>query len=206
MCKFSLLTVGVFVALTPVIEAQQNNSNVPDAPTPQTATPPATIYTPPTQGERLRLYVKSTYGLASIVEAGVRGGLDQALDRPSEWPEGGQGYADRFGSAMGEIAVRNTTEYVVADLFREDLRRAPCGSPCTHSAFLRALQDTFTARKGQDGHRSISVARLAGPITASAVAKEAWYPSGYSNSEIPTEAGANYLSQFVRNLIWELHH
>jgi hypothetical protein len=56
------------------------------------------------------------------VEAGVRGGIDQALDRPSEWPEGGQGYADRFGSAIGEIAIRGTTEYLIADIFKKDLR------------------------------------------------------------------------------------
>jgi hypothetical protein len=206
MRKPPLLMIGAFVAFAPVIQAQQGTSSVPDAPTPQTAAPAPLHYTPPIQGERLRLYVKSTYGLASIIEAGVRGGLDQALDRPNQWPEGGQGYADRFGSAMGEIAVLDTTEYVAADLFREDLRRTPCRSPCAHSAFMRALQDTFTAKKGQDGHPSISVARLAGPITASAVAKEAWYPSGYPDSEIAKDAGANYLSQFVRNLIWELRH
>jgi len=146
-------------------------------------------YSPPTQAERLKTYFKQTYSISSLLEAGVHGGIDQARDKPSEWPEGAQGYAERFGSAMGQIAVRNSTEYVVGDIFREDLRFIPCASPCSESKVKRALENTFTARRGEDGHRSFSVARLAGPIAGGAVAKNAWYPAGYGTSEVVRQAG-----------------
>jgi hypothetical protein len=200
------LSVGTLCLTTLPCVAQQSAATMPDAPKPQVMAQASLVYRPPTQRERFRYYVRHTYGIASVIEAGVRGGIDQAVDRPSEWPEGAQGYGDRFGSAMGEIALRGTTEYVFSDLFREDLRRTPCGSSCTDSAFTRAFEDTFTARKGEDGHRAFSVARLLGPISAGAVAKEAWYPSGYSSKSVVGEVGVNYGFTFIRSYLRELVH
>jgi hypothetical protein len=186
--------------------AQQTLPDAPSASASAAPAPASPIYSPPTQGERFKAYVKHTYSITSVIEAGVRGGIDQARDKPSEWPEGAQGYADRFGSAMGQIAVRNTTEYIVADLFREDIRFIPCQSPCAESKFKRALEDTFTARRGDDGHHAFSIARLSGPIVGAAVAKDTWYPAGYGGSEIVRQAGLSYAFVFIHNLIRELAH
>ena len=171
-----------------------------DAPPP---TPePSLAYTPPTQAERLQTYLRHTFSIASVLEAGARAGIDQARNVPGEWPQGAEGYAERFGSAFGSIAVRGTTEYLIADLFREDLRRSPCGSKCTTSAFKRAFDDTFTARKGDDGHRTFSVARLLGPVSAGVVVG-AWRPD-FGRRDIPREIGLNYGFAFVRNLIRDM--
>lgn len=198
------LTVGTLCLTALSCLAQQSATSMPDVPKPQVTAQGSPICRSPTQRERFRYYVRRTYGIASVIEAGVRGGIDQAVDRPSQWPAGAQGYGERFGSAMGEIALRGTTEYVFSDLFREDLRRTPCDSSCTGSAFSRALEDTFTARKGEDGHRAFSVARLLGPISAGAVAKEAWYPSGYSSKSVVGEVGINYGFAFIRSYLREL--
>ncbi len=186
--------------------AQQAPSDIPDDPKPSLSIGKLAgpSYAPPTQSERFKAYLRQTYGIRSFVEAGVRGGIDQASDRPSEWPEGALGYADRFGSAMGKIAIRGTTEYVIADIFREDLRRLPCSSPCSKSAFKRALEDTFTARKGEDGHRSLSVARLVGPFSGSSVAVNTWYPSTSGRSETVRDVAGTFGYVFARNLIREL--
>jgi hypothetical protein len=198
-----LSAVGLFPFTCP---AQQAPPSLPDAPKPSQPAyrPTSPSYSPPTQNQRFKAYLHSTYGIPSIVEAGVRGGIDQARDHPSEWPEGGQGYADRFGSAMGEIAIRGTTEYLFADIFREDLRHQRCDSPCSDSVFKRALEDTFTARKGEDGHRAFSVARLVGPISGSAVAVNTWYPATSGKSETVRQVGTHFGFVFGRNLIREL--
>jgi len=161
------------------------------------------IYTPPTQSERFKMYLKHTYGVSSVIEAAVRGGIEQKREEPSEWPQDGQGYLDRFGSSMGQIAIRGTTSYVLADLFKEDLRRC---STCTNSKFKAALEDTFMARKGEDGHEALSVARIVAPWSGSAVAIETWYPSGYGGAEIARQASLSYGFQFLRNYIRELTH
>lgn len=178
----------------------------PDAPSSISTKHDQWDYSPPTQKERFKTYLSHTFGIYSVVEAAARGGIDQARDAPSQWPQGGQGYADRLGSAMGQIAIRGTTEYLVSDLLREDNRRVPCGPSCPESKFKRALEDTFTARKGDDGHRVFSVARFSGPIVAGTVSTTTWYPSGYRKSELLRQTGANYAFSFIRNYIRELTH
>jgi hypothetical protein len=105
---------------------------------------------------------------------------------------------------MGEIAVRGTTEYVVADAFREDLRVVRCARPCSASALHRALEDTITAKKGSDGRRAFSIARLVGPVAGALVATSVWYPSGYTGSEAGREIGISYAFSFLRNYLREL--
>ncbi len=206
MKRLLALSLGALYLTTASCLAQQSTADIPNAPKPQVTAQASLIYRPPTQGQRFRNYVKHTYGIASVIEAGVRGGIDQGLDRPSQWPEGAQGYADRFGSAMGEIAVRGTTEYVFSDLFREDLRRISCDASCSGSALTRAFDDTFTARKGADGHRAFSVARFLGPIAAGVVKRETWYPGGYSDKNIVGDVGVNYGFTFIRSYLLELVH
>lgn len=48
----------------------------------------------------IKAYIKRTYGIEPLVEGAIRGAVEQARDEPSQWPQDGQGYADRFGSAM----------------------------------------------------------------------------------------------------------
>jgi len=206
MKKYAIYLLGVLGLLPLTCAAQQAPPDIPDAPKPSHSalTSAPFLYSPPTQRERFKNYLRHTYGITSIVEAGVRGGIEQATDNPSEWPQGAQGYADRFGSAMGQIAIRGTTEYVFSDLFREDLRYLPCPSPCADSAFKRALEDTFTARKGEDGHHAFSVARILGPISGSVVAVNTWYPGGTAKSESVRETARTFGFVFARNLIHEL--
>jgi hypothetical protein len=105
---------------------------------------------------------------------------------------------------MGEIAVRGTTEYVLADLFKEDIRVRPCG--CSDSAFVSALADTFTAPRGEDGHRTVSIAKLLGPVAGGTVANYTWYPADSPRKEVGTEVGLNYGFVFLTNLVRESFH
>jgi hypothetical protein len=196
------LLLGALAPMRLVCFAQQPSTQVPDTPTSTDTKPVTPGYTPPTQGERFKSYLAQTYGLRSIFEAGVHAGIGQARDNPSQWPEGAQGYADRYGSAMGEIAVRGTTEYVLADLLREDLRRVHCSSPCEESRFEIAFENTFLARKGDDGHEAFSVARFISPFSGSAVAVNTWYPSGAGRADIAKEAVVQFGLRYIRNLIF----
>ena len=204
--KSCVLFAIVTIACCPFFcSGQQASSSLPDAPSiTVTKNTVAAQYIPPTQRERFKAYVGHTYGITSFVEAGVRAGIEQARGNPSQWDDGGSGYAERFGSAVGERAVRGTTEYLVADIFREDLRYQRCSSPCAESPFKSAFEDTFTARKGEDGHRAFSVARIVGPISGSVVAVNTWYPSGSGKSESVRQIGLTYGLTYTRNLIHEL--
>jgi hypothetical protein len=198
----TILFPGI-LAVAPLLCAQQPATAGPDTAAVSVSTPALPAYTPPTEAEKFRAYLRPTYGPGSILEAGVRGGIDQARGVPSQWPEGAEGYAERLGSAMGEIAVRGTTEYGFGEIFKEDLRRLPCGPNCSTSKFTLALEDTFTARKGSDGHLAFSVARILGPISGGLVAST-WRPGGFGRRNVAKEISLNYGLVFARNLIREL--
>lgn len=206
MRKAALIAICVFALSASSCICQQTPTDVPNAPAPQISHPSTPIYLPPTQQERLHDYIRHTWSVYSIVEAGVRAGIDQAIDNPSQWPQGAEGFADRYGSAFGEIVVRGTAEYVIADAFREDIRILPCGHPCPDSALTRAAEDTFTARKGDDGHRAFSFARFLGPIAGGVVPSETWLPGSHSGRDVAREVGVNYGFNFIRNYFRELSH
>lgn len=202
MRKFAVLLFGAFSS-TSFACAQQAPSPVPDAPAIPINRPADHRYSPPSQGERFRFYVHHTYSFTSLVEASAHAGISQARGNPSEWPQGAEGYGDHFGSAFGEIVVRGTTEYALADLVREDLRRARCSQPCSESVFKLAFEDSFMARRGADGHEALSVARIVGPFGGGAVATNVWYPAGSGHSDIPREAGLQFALIYVRNILRE---
>jgi len=181
--------------------AQQAPSS-PDPGNTAAASRPAPAYTPPTHAERFQTYLRHTYGVGSFFEAAARAGIDQALNRPSQWPQGAEGYAERFGSAMGLIAVRGTTDYALGELFKEDLRWTRRDPHC--SPFKAAFEDTFTARKGVDGHRAVSVARLIGPISGTLVAST-WRPGGFGGRRDTVGGiGITYGLVYIRNLFREV--
>jgi hypothetical protein len=205
MTRFAALLLSAAVLLPLACEAQQKASSLPDAPDPIQSDHKSVnlTYSPPTQKQRFKTYIRHTYSLTSLVEAGVRGGIEQARDNPSQWPEGAEGYGERYGSAMGKIIVRGTTDYLVADLFREDLRYVRCVSPCPKSKFKLALEDSFLARKGENGHEALSVAHLVGPFSGELVANNTWYPGGLGRLETVRGAALTYGLVYVRNLIRE---
>jgi hypothetical protein len=202
MKQFAFLLLGA-LAIAPFAGAQQAPSASPDPGRDSEATPASASYTRPTQSDRFKTYLQHTYGLGSLLEAGVRAGINQARDNPSQWPEGARGYGERFGSAVGEIAVRGTTAYLVSDAFKEDLRFRPCHGCSIESKFRAALEDTFTARKGDDGHTAFSVARLVAPVSGSLVA-QTWMPSGHVRDETAKGIALTFGLVFGRNLVRQL--
>jgi hypothetical protein len=199
-------TTLIFSAIASVglLSAQTVRPSSPGAGGGAVATHPTLSYTPPTQAERFQTYLRHTYGIASILEAGVRAGIDQGLHRPSQWQEGAKGYAERFGSSMGLHAVRGTTTYAVGALLHEDLRYVRCTSGCSAGGkFKAAFENTFAARKGSDGHEAFSFARLIGPVSGGLVAST-WRPDGFRRGQVVREIGFTYGLHLMRNLVWEL--
>ncbi len=197
------LLASVFASSHVAAMAQQASSNVPNRPVESVGHIASPIYSPPTQSERFKAYARQTYGPASIFEAAAHSGINQARDQPSEWPQGAEGYGDRLGSAAGEIITRETTEYMVADLLREDIRRIPC-RPSTESKFKLAFEDSFLARRGDDGHRSLSAARLIGPFSGNIVASNTWYPACTTRAEKARGIGLTFGLVYVRSLMREI--
>jgi len=145
-----------------------------------TATPqPDLTYMRPPQATKLRNYLFDAFGPYPIVGAGVAGGINQMQNTPPEWRQGAEGYSKRFGSDFGIAAVTTTTRYALSEAFHEDTLYYRCECKGVFRRLSHAVISTFTARRGDDGHRVFSFPDLVAPYAGTMTAVYGWYPSRY---------------------------
>ena len=175
-----------FVALTlaamPVLLRPQ--ALVPsEAPTVTTGiTPHETLdstYVLPTERTKVNNYVFDTYGPYPIVGAGVAAGINQWTNSPPEWGQGAEGFGKRFGSDFTIAAIDTTARYGLAEAFREDTLYYRCECSGLFPRLRYAVISTFTARRGEDGHRVFSFSALVAPYAGSMTAIYGWYPNRF---------------------------
>jgi len=181
----SLLAIAGLAALPLLARAQSltdpgDSSNTPagsvSTPQPQ----PVLTYTRPTQKIKLHNYLFDAYGPYPIVGAAVAAGINQAKSRPPEWGQGADAYGKRFGSSFAIAAVSTTTRYALAQAFHEDTLYYRCECKGVFPRLGHALISTFTARRGDDGHRVFSFPALVAPYAGTMTAVYGWYPGRYN--------------------------
>ena len=91
-----------------------------------------------------------------------------------------KGYGKRFGSNFGILAVSTTTRYALSEAFHEDALYYRCECKGTFRRLSHAVISTFTARRGDDGHRVFSFPALVAPYAGSMTAVYGWYPNRYN--------------------------
>jgi hypothetical protein len=136
-------------------------------------------YTRPTQRTKLHNYFFDAVGPYPIIGAALAAGINQADDTPPEWGQGAEGFGKRFGSNFGIAATATTTRYVLAEALREDTLYYRCECKGAFPRFSHAVISTFTARRGDDGHRVFSLPAVIAPYVGTMTAVYAWYPDRY---------------------------
>jgi hypothetical protein len=178
-----LATVG-FAALPLQVEAQSLVGSGDSAGTSAAASTtnelPDLAYIRPTQQMKLRNYFFETFGPYPIVGAAVAAGINQADNTPPDWKQGAEGYGKRFGSDFGIAGVSTTTRYALAEAFKEDTLYYRCECKGFFPRLSHAVSSTFTARRGEDGHRVYSIPDLIAPYAGTMTAVYAWYPGRYT--------------------------
>ena len=137
-------------------------------------------FTPMTEGERSRDYVKSLFSPTSLLSAGASAGIGQWEDRPKEWKQGAKGYGRRFGSSFAEHIVRETVVFGVSSAFREDNRYLASGKQGFGARVRYAAESTFLTRRA-DGARHLSISRMVGFAGASLLSRF-WQPPSTSST------------------------
>jgi hypothetical protein len=195
--KLSIIVGGLL--LLPGFAAAQTESG----PTPA-ATPAQQQFKPMTQGERFHHFVASTFNVESVIRAAAGAAILQATNTPSEWGQGGEGYARRFANDYGQHILRQTIIYGAADLLHEDNRYFPSGQTGAMPRLKYAVESTFLARK-DDGTRRLSYSRIGGVIAVAFISRE-WQPRSTRGAEhagasagtvLASEAGFNIAREFL---------
>jgi len=197
-------------AASPTTEAVANSTTedgaLPDAPQAQPSAPQskaAVGYKKPTQKVKLVNYLFDAFGPFPIVGSALVAGINQAENSPRDWDQGMTGFGRRWGSNYGIGAITTSTRYGLAELLREDTLYYRCECSGFLPRFKHAVLSTFTARRGQDGHREFSVPALVAPYVGELVAVHAWYPQRYDSTDAFRQANYSLLAYAGGNLAFE---
>jgi len=187
MRGFMLVLVAIAgLAALPVLAKAQSllissdSSSTAVLPSIETNLQPAVTYTRPTEKTRLRNYFFDGFGPYPIVGAAIAAGINQADNTPPEWKQSAPGFSKRFGSDFGIAATTTTTRYALARAFGEDTLYYRCECRGVFPRLRHAVISTFTARRGDDGHRVFSFPALVAPYAGTMTAVYGWYPGRYS--------------------------
>jgi hypothetical protein len=174
----------------------------------QTPASTQTEFQPMTQSERFHNYVKSTFNAEAVLRAAAGAAILQATDTPSEWGQGGEGYARRFASDYAQHIMRQTIMYGASDLLHEDNRFLPSGESGAVPRIKYAVESTFLARR-DDGTRRLSYSRLGSVIAVAFISRE-WQPRSTNGAQnagmsvatvLGSEVGFNIAREFLPKLL-----
>ncbi|MGH9537057.1 MAG: hypothetical protein ACRD3H_03985 [Terriglobales bacterium] len=179
-----LLAVAASATMTPQAKAQSiSNAAEPSStavPSAGAAVPyPDLTYIRPSQKTKLRNYFFDAFGPYPIVGASLAAGINQADRTPPEWKQGAEGYGKRFASNFAIAAVSTTTRYALAQAFHEDTLYYRCDCKGFFPRLGHATISTFSARRGDDGHRVFSFPSVVAPYVGTMTAVYAWFPGRY---------------------------
>jgi hypothetical protein len=159
-------------------------------------------FTPLTESEKLRLYLRRAFGPAAIARAAAAGGIAQSTNTPKEWRRGADGYGKRVGTSMATHIIDKTLEYGASELLREDNRYIRSGEGGFGKRVNHAFGAVFVARnEGGRGHFAYS--RFGGAAGAAFISR-LWQPhSTNSAGDAAVTFGVIMATDIVGNFLHE---
>jgi hypothetical protein len=125
--------------------------------------------------EKFKLAANNSVAVSTIGSALIGSAYGQAIDSPSGYEQGAEGYAKRFGADMARSASENLfSTYLLATAFRQDprffvKRNLSFGQSVKYAA-VRIL-----ITSGDDGDRQVNYSGLLGPLMGEGLANT-YYP------------------------------
>jgi len=232
MCRAGFLIVAIMLFLVnqPLAKAQSSSGSGTSTQSPsQTQTPPQTAppssssssnvqpgqtYHRPTEGEKLKNFAFDAFGPYAFIGSAATAGIQQAdtagnshnpAGIPPDWGQGWDSYGARFGSDFGINLITTTARYSMAQVLHEDTIYYRCECDGFVARTKHALISTVTARRGEDGHRTISFSQIAAPYAGTEAAALLWFPSRYGamdgfrmgNYNLLIQGGLNLALEFI---------
>jgi hypothetical protein len=204
---FAIASLGVLAPLGSAQSTMASNSSssiAEDSDSPTIKQPASDVgYTRPTEKMKLRAYLFDAFGPYPMAGAAFVAGINQAEGTPPEWGQGAKAYGQRFGSNLAIAAVTTTTRYGLAEAFREDTLYYRCECKGFFRRMRHAVISTVTARRGEDGHRQVSMAAIVAPYAGTMTAVYAWYPARYGAKDALRMGNYNLLAFAGENIALE---
>ena len=163
-------------------------------------------YVRPTHKIKAGNYLFDAYGPYPIAGAAVAAGINQLSNAPPEWGEGVEGFGKRFGSDFGIAAIGTSARFGLAEALKEDTLYYRCECSGTWPRMSHAVISTFTARRGEDGHRVFSIPALVAPYAGTMTAVYVWFPDRFGAKDAFRMGNYSLLAYMGGNLALEFFH
>jgi hypothetical protein len=158
-----------------------------------------TTYVAPTEEEKFHNFAWNAVGPVAFAGSSFAAAIDQSSDFPHEGGQGASAYSTRVASNLGIGLVTATAQYSLAEAFHEDTQYYRCICTGFFHRFWHAAVSTTTARRGDDGYVSFSVALTISPFIGPLTAANTWIPSRDGPILGTRMGGYNLLGQFGQN-------
>lgn len=130
-----------------------------------------------TSNKRRHEYMKGLASKRAVAAAGASAAFRTARNRPHEWGTGPVGAVKRFGSSLGQHAVKHSIQFGVAAVRHENLRYRPSNKRGALPRMGYAVKHTFIVPKtNRRGKKTVAVSRVAGNMGAGMISR-AWQPA-----------------------------
>jgi hypothetical protein len=172
--------------------------------TPSSSTPDTPIgsfntYVAPTEAQKFSDFSWNALGPIAFAGSSFAAAINQGTNFPHAWGQGAGAYGARVASNLGISLVTATAQYSMAEAFHEDTEYYRCACTGFSSRFWHAAISTVTARRGNDGHTSFSIALTVSPFVGPITAANTWIPSRNGPMMGVRMGGYNLLGQFGQN-------
>lgn len=126
--------------------------------------------------QEARHYRRQVLGRRAIAGAGAHAAIGTARHVPHEW-SGPAGFAERFGSSLGQHVVKGTIEMGVGAWHHENLHYQRSNLHGTLPRMEYAVKSTFIVPKtNRPGHKTVALGRVSGNLGAGLISR-AWQPA-----------------------------
>jgi len=132
---------------------------------------------PLSSGQKFRLFAKEAFDPAVVAITAAQAGLSQAEDEFPGYGQGGQGYAKRYGAALGdEVSSGFWSNFFFPAILKEDPRYFRLGEGAFKHRMFYIVKQEFVCHTDSGG-RSFSYSNVLGAFTAGGISNF-YYPKG----------------------------
>jgi len=179
----------MILAISSYALAQTPGSATPAANSPTTSGPLSPQWRALSVKEKLRYDLRHLFDVQNVVFAGMGAGFDQLRDRPSQWGEGADAFAERYASHLGQYVVQRSIMCPVQAIDHEDTRYFHSTSTNFKNRLGDALVQTVW-RHNDNGGMMPAFSEFLGDYGAAAVSRT-WWPRQYHNASAVFIAGSD---------------
>jgi hypothetical protein len=158
---------------------------------------------PLSSGQKFQLFVDNSGSVHTITWAVLGSAIAQTHDSPTGFPEGWDGYGDRFGSSMARQASSEFFgTFVIASALHLDPRFYPEVNPSLTEAVKYSAQRVFIMRR-DDGRETVAWSRLVGPLMSETLANVYWPERNRTVGDTFFRYGLDLATRFGGNMLRE---